>query len=485
MSIPWSAADLLKRCQDRARKAPGDPAVTPGRWFDWLTEAQQEVYLDFFARFPDFGYSAPQQLFSDDGGFTYNFGTDSQGDPIFPWGHVELYPNLQSVPDNPLVPGEDFLFEAGVIRSLHNRPMAWAGGPVARFIADPDDPIDTTHEPLLQPKSARMLLVLKALEKWASRRGSGGNPLYWKKEYDLYLDKMYARFSTAFNREGGQAAGADGERRWWYSADFATSGAGLAAAAAAGDRVARGGTLLTNAAAMLWLRAGRGSDNFAPLVGRTGIGFNTGGGQGTEGKGWIPQVGRYGIWSFSASGPAPVSPVLHSTGGAPLWHPMVNPVRTKTPAVVRCRDVVWVQQTVGVNFGALNFTLGDGYPWQDGTLEAYRSVGFHTHGGGTWQAYASGNVNNSPPNPGHIFDTGKSILVMCELMFEIDSELNEIRYYVDGVLVDTYAPVADLNAIAVPNRTPFLSWGNRPNASTTLKYYHGLGIGKLIEVETP
>lgn len=220
----WDTADLLRRCKNLARRPAADQAATDSRWYDWLTEAQQEVYADLFPRFPDYGYSAPVLLTTADGGKTYTFGLDADGDPRRPTGHCEVYPNLSSIPDAPLSPGSDFMFEGGLIRMPGNRPRVFANGPYARFVADPDVAIALGVNPQLQPKAARMLLVYKALEQWASRPGSGAKPEYYKGKYSDYLQKMIMRLATNFNQQGAQQAGADSDRVWWYAGDLGANG---------------------------------------------------------------------------------------------------------------------------------------------------------------------------------------------------------------------------------------------------------------------
>jgi hypothetical protein len=222
----YDTADLLRRCKNLSRRPATDQAMTDTKWYDFLTEAQQEAYPDIFSRFPDYGYSTPVLLTSTDGGKTYTFGLDQgvSGDPIRPTGHTEIYPNLSAIPDSPLTPGADFLIEGGLIRMPGNRTRLFPNGPYARFVADPAVAISAAQEPLLQPKMARMLLVYKALEQWASRRGSGANPSYWEGKYDKYLEKVFLSLATAYNRRGSQAAGADSDRVWWYSGDLGQSG---------------------------------------------------------------------------------------------------------------------------------------------------------------------------------------------------------------------------------------------------------------------
>ncbi len=189
-------------------------------WYRFLTAAQDEVYTDIFSRFPDFGYSTPVLLTSANGGLTYTFGLDAAGDPIQPTGATEIYPSLSAIPDSPLMPGTDFLFERGLLRFPGGRTRTFPSGPYARFVADPGVAIALAVDPQLQPKRARMLLVYKALQQFAARPGSGSDPSVWEAEYNKQLNKLYLRFSTNYNRQGAQAAGANGEAVWYYSGDI-------------------------------------------------------------------------------------------------------------------------------------------------------------------------------------------------------------------------------------------------------------------------
>lgn len=217
----WDSAYCLEYCQDSARRPGTDASMPAARWFRMLTASQPEVYDDLFTRYPDLGYSAPVQLFTTDGGSTYGFGVDADGDAIRPIGHAEIYPNLRAIPDDPLEPGLDFIWESGLIRIPHNRTRLFSEGPYARFVAMADQAIDATHNPELQPKHARELLCLKALEKWARRPGSGSRPTYWKSLYDERLVKMWTELATEYNRKGSVGGGP-----WWYSGDMSPAGTG-------------------------------------------------------------------------------------------------------------------------------------------------------------------------------------------------------------------------------------------------------------------
>jgi hypothetical protein len=217
----FDSADLLARCKRLARRPPTDQAMPDSNWYAFLTEAQAEVYPEIFSRFPGQGYSAPVLMTSADGGLTYTFGDDAAGDPIRPTGHAEIYPALNAIPFAPLTPGVDFLIEGGLLRMPANRARTFASGPYARYVLSPDIPIAADSEPMLQPKHARMLLVYKALEKWASRPGSGARPDYYEGKYNKDLNKLFLELATAYNR---QAVTAQGSSSLLYVGDFGSNG---------------------------------------------------------------------------------------------------------------------------------------------------------------------------------------------------------------------------------------------------------------------
>jgi hypothetical protein len=216
----WSSADLLARCRFHARRPATDQTMPDPSWYMLLTEAQVRVYPQLFARQPDLGFGDPQPMFSDDGGLTYTFGLDEANEDARPMGHVEIYPSLRAIPDDPLEEGEDFIAEGDRIRMLSNRSRSFDGGngPYARCILTPDIPVSATYEPLLYPKPARMLLVWSALESWAARPGSGADPTYYARKYQDEFDGQLLASATAYNRGGG------GRRKWYTGFDLGSQG---------------------------------------------------------------------------------------------------------------------------------------------------------------------------------------------------------------------------------------------------------------------
>lgn len=91
---------------------------------------------------------------------TVTFGSDADGNAIFPIGTVEIFPTLSAIPGGALRPGVDFLIEGRLIRGLNGQP--WAGpGPYARFIRVPTK-VSATVDPTLQPVQMREAMIYDA-----------------------------------------------------------------------------------------------------------------------------------------------------------------------------------------------------------------------------------------------------------------------------------------------------------------------------------
>jgi hypothetical protein len=214
----WSSPDLLRRCKQHARRPATDTAVTDDMWYDWLTEAQTEVFQDLFSRYPALQTSAAVQMTSPDGGYTYTFGTDADGDPLYPMGWTQIFPNQRSIPDAPLVNGVDYEVEGYLIRMPNGSSRTFLNGPYARFVTMPDAAVTEDANPLLFPKEARILLVWKALASWARRQGSGADPNVYEEKYQDGLMRVWTKLATTFNTVGPFTY------KWWSGPDLIVSG---------------------------------------------------------------------------------------------------------------------------------------------------------------------------------------------------------------------------------------------------------------------
>lgn len=174
----YDSADLVQRCRDAAQLPADDEMMDDPAWYRLLTAAQAQWYPQMAAHIPQAFYGAPERLESADGGLTYPFGDDLDGRPIIPLGQVQVF-RTEADANRPegaqvwaLRPGVDFIAEATQLRMRLTGAAGLFpdGGPWVRMI-EPPSAIDATHEPVLLPVHARELLVLGAVEAWATQGG--------------------------------------------------------------------------------------------------------------------------------------------------------------------------------------------------------------------------------------------------------------------------------------------------------------------------
>ena len=184
----FSSSDLLTRFNELAGRGASDTIADAAK-YRRLTDAQNVVLADAAARVPKAFYqkvaygSMPTLSTTDNQVFT--FGTDVNGDPLFPIGKVEIYPSLQAIPDTPWIEGYDYLNEGTQIRIPSNR--TWGGTLYWRGIA-PALTIDATNQPTIIPPPFRMLIVYEAVRRFAEEGKA-----------DLELaDRMAANYAREF-----------------------------------------------------------------------------------------------------------------------------------------------------------------------------------------------------------------------------------------------------------------------------------------------
>jgi hypothetical protein len=163
-----TSVDLLALFNDYAgRPATGD-SLSDTNKYKRLARAQNVIIEDLAARVPQpqFSHAAygstPTLTTTDNQVFT--FGADLNSDPSFPIGKMNIYASLASIPDSPLIEGQDYLWEGSQIRIPNNGTytgtLYWRG--VAPVLA-----LDGTNQPTLSPPPARILIVLEAVRAYA------------------------------------------------------------------------------------------------------------------------------------------------------------------------------------------------------------------------------------------------------------------------------------------------------------------------------
>lgn len=205
----WDKAALLALFNRYAQR-PATDAITDAAKYQRLSEAQMAVIEAIAAIYPYCLYrtGGPTTLSTSDSK-VYTFGNDGNNENAQgPLGHVAVFRNLADYPDNPLIEGIDYLDEGTQIRIPNNRTegtLYWTGIPT------PAD-ITASVEPSLRPAPARILIVIKAVERFALE--GGHNPslaadmrLMWADEFPKHMLAWRTRF-----RRGG-AISLDGIER--------------------------------------------------------------------------------------------------------------------------------------------------------------------------------------------------------------------------------------------------------------------------------
>jgi hypothetical protein len=195
----YDSADLLGRFNALAAR-PSSDEYTDADKYSLLATGQMKVLEEIAIRYPDCLYQAPTAMSTADSGATFTFGTDGNGYAVMPYGHVGIYSSLNSIPDNPWVPGIDYLDEGTLIRMPNGR--TYSGTLYWRGIATPAD-IAAGTQPSLRPAPARVLIVYKAVEEFGLRGGlqpevTTAAQALWAREFPTWM----ANWRTHF-RNGG------------------------------------------------------------------------------------------------------------------------------------------------------------------------------------------------------------------------------------------------------------------------------------------
>ena len=206
----FTSADLLTRFNELAGRGASD-TISDSNKYRRLADAQNVVLADAASRVPkafvNKGSYAAMPTLSTSDSQVFTFGTDVNGDPMFPIGKVEIYPSLSSVPDSPWIEGVDYLNEGTQIRIPSNR--TWGGTLYWRGIA-PVLPIDGTNQPSIIPPPFRMLIVYEAVRRFAEE---GKADLELADRMSANYQRMFASFCLTLKTQfsnGGALGGLSG-----------------------------------------------------------------------------------------------------------------------------------------------------------------------------------------------------------------------------------------------------------------------------------
>ncbi len=173
----WDSAWCLADFQEKAQRPAAD-AVPTATIYTYLTKAQNRVVALLAARcpaalYPNTTYGSIPTLSSTDGGYTFTFGTDSNGYAIALMGKASIYRQLADIPDYPMREGVDFI-RNGAIGIMIPNNTTYSGTLYWRGVTPPAD-ITATTQPALFPEPSRELIVIDAVRQFATAGGTDAN----------------------------------------------------------------------------------------------------------------------------------------------------------------------------------------------------------------------------------------------------------------------------------------------------------------------
>lgn len=201
----YSSTDLARRIKLRLGRPTTDAAFTVSAaddvLYDFLTEAQSRLTLMLASYTPDALWTVPTALVSEDGGYTYGFGDDTDGEAIFALGQFRLYAQRSDIPDTPLEPGVDFVVDGLLLRTPNFTARTYSdGGPWCQYVA-PSNVITATTQPTV-PKLARPALISGAIAAGAAARVGLDPSMHEDRFLREWADILTALRTQAFAKSG-------------------------------------------------------------------------------------------------------------------------------------------------------------------------------------------------------------------------------------------------------------------------------------------
>jgi len=194
----YDSADLLAMCKFNADRPAVDAQMLDESWYRLLTEAQDALLPEIASYAPSALNQQYATLNSVDGGRSFNFGLDVYGEPLIPFGHVEVWARQGGRTLYAANYGDrdgDFVIEGASIRMPGDVQGRFADGPYARWTGVPPA-ITATAQPIIQPRPMRILLVYYAVMLW-SQRGGKRDPGPWREAFAREWQGRWASWGGA------------------------------------------------------------------------------------------------------------------------------------------------------------------------------------------------------------------------------------------------------------------------------------------------
>lgn len=216
----FDSSDLVRRCKLRLNRPTTDQAFTVTTaddvYYDFLGEAQDRINRLIATFVPDALWTVPTAMTAGSGNKTYTFGTDLDSAAIFALGHYRLYESRSDIPDNPLIPGDDYTVEGTLIRIPNDaaRTFSDGGTPWATYVA-PSNVIAAATQPTL-PRIARPAMLSDASRRCAERLGESGKAA----EQEGQFQSDYLELLAAIKTQADQKRSSGGRGRTFSTGDL-------------------------------------------------------------------------------------------------------------------------------------------------------------------------------------------------------------------------------------------------------------------------
>lgn len=219
----WSSTDLLARAKFYAQRPAIDESMADSDWYNLMTEANAYWVQRIAAVRPEVLYGPPTQIFTQDQGFSYTFGNDADGNPIYPIGHCEIRQSSfgrEWIASADYDNTGDFIISGNTIRFPGGKQKTYTNGPIARWVT-PGGTVNATLQPTVNPPSARMLIVATMLVNWATRGGFRDPTPFRNMESSIWFGDpdrgdygVLGMLKTQHMTQGAEGLSAT-QGRWW------------------------------------------------------------------------------------------------------------------------------------------------------------------------------------------------------------------------------------------------------------------------------
>jgi hypothetical protein len=190
-----------------------DDLLTEDMGYEFLTQAQEAILEKIAQHRPELNYAGPPvKLVTDDQGYSYRFGGTAE-EPLEVIGAIELYASPtrgQLLAVGPFYGEQDAVMDGTHVRFPGGRPRLFTDGPYARFVPR-GQVIDATHQPVLRPVAARILIVYRAASLFATGPGRLDPAPFDLKETRRWAELLL----TIQTMQAAEVDGTTSRGQWW------------------------------------------------------------------------------------------------------------------------------------------------------------------------------------------------------------------------------------------------------------------------------